>query len=278
MNHKHLFMLCAVALCNPLSLLAQKQGNDSIDGYRFVYEYTYPGRKSKLNDRQALDIDPKAGTSVFYSENNANKQKMINSTKVSGTADLGVLLSQINAMPKGASWVVYKNLPKAGMLTYTDRMGKDFKYTDDMPAIKWTVSSDRKELCGYPCQKAEAEFLGRHWTAWYTTEVPLSDGPWKLCGLPGMILEASDADTLFHFTCIGMESVRLAPIAIPDKKYLKCTHDEMEREYRKKNEDRVAYLRNMFGEDTKIYDKNGKERTTMKVDVPYIERREGDKQ
>ena len=45
---------------------------------------------------------------------------------------------------------------------------------------------------GYSAQKAVAEFGGRVWTAWFTKEIPLSDGPYKFSGLPGLIVKLED--------------------------------------------------------------------------------------
>lgn len=139
MNYKHLCIVCAVALCCPLTLSAGNQDNDSIDGYCFVYEYTYPGRKKQQTDRQSLEVDPKTGISVFYSQYNTAREKVIKEMKAGNTADALTILGRINTMPSGCSWIVYKNLPQTGSLTYTDKkMGQYFKYTDPMPAINWT--------------------------------------------------------------------------------------------------------------------------------------------
>ena len=40
-------------------------------------------------------------------------------------------------------------------------------------------------MASFDCQKAECDFRGRRWEAWFTTEIPVGEGPWKLRGLPG---------------------------------------------------------------------------------------------
>ncbi len=83
-----------------------------------------------------------------------------------------------------------------------------YKYImkDDYKPIKWSVSDDTLTVGGYLCRRAEADYRGRHWTAWFTEEIASSAGPWKLGGLPGLILRATDADSIFLFDMTGIEN------------------------------------------------------------------------
>jgi len=65
---------------------------------------------------------------------------------------------------------------------------------------------------GYPCQKAKCNFRGRQWTVWFASDIPVSDGPWKLGGLPGLIMEAYDQGIQYHFMIIGLQKVEGEPI------------------------------------------------------------------
>jgi GLPGLI family protein len=78
---------------------------------------------------------------------------------------------------------------------------------DALPVIDWKVSSDTASFGGMHCQKATAHFKGRDYTAWFCADMPFHAGPWKLNGLPGVILEAYDAkkDVVFKFD--GIEKV-----------------------------------------------------------------------
>ena len=110
------------------------------------------------------------------------------------------------------STYVYKNYP-TGQMTITDRISSQgYCYVDSLHAQQWTMGDSTREVLGYTCQQATADFRGRRWTAWFATDIPVSDGPWKLGGLPGLILEAYDEGQQHVFTAVGLERVKDEPI------------------------------------------------------------------
>ena len=110
------------------------------------------------------------------------------------------------------STYVYKNYP-TGQMTITDRISsQDYCYVDSLHTQTWTMGDSTREVLGYTCQQATADFRGRRWTAWFATDIPISDGPWKLGGLPGLILEAYDEGQQHVFTAVGLERVKDEPI------------------------------------------------------------------
>lgn len=68
----------------------------------------------------------------------------------------------------------------------------------------WTLHPDQKLVGNYICQKATTRFRGRDYTAWFSPDIPLSFGPWKLNGLPGLILEVSDATHQVYFLAVSI--------------------------------------------------------------------------
>ena len=67
-----------------------------------------------------------------------------------------------------------------------------YYYQEPMHQMVWTLGDETKEILGYECSKATCRWRGRDWTAWYS-ELPYSDGPWIFGGLPGLIMELTDA-------------------------------------------------------------------------------------
>lgn len=82
---------------------------------------------------------------------------------------------------------------------------KPFMTVEKIPILKWTISSERKKIGSFKCQKATTTFRGRTYEAWFCTAIPLSIGPWKLHGLPGAILEARSKDGAVAFELESME-------------------------------------------------------------------------
>ena len=74
------------------------------------------------------------------------------------------------------------------------------KYAEDLQTPEWTITDSVKTIHGYECFQATTDFKGRHWIAWFTPEIPISDGPWKLHGLS---LYTSDAADDMHCVDIG---------------------------------------------------------------------------
>lgn len=119
-----------------------------------------------------------------------------------------------------ATYYAYKNYPN-GKTTVTDRISGDhFTYEDSLNAQSWDISDSTKTVLGYDCTKATCNFRGREWTAWFAQDIPVNNGPWKLGGLPGLILEAYDKGNHYYFSAIGIEKTKNEDIVFtkPPKK------------------------------------------------------------
>ena len=103
-------------------------------------------------------------------------------------------------------YYLYKGYPQNETLTLIDRIVDNFyQYEETGYNQLWEMKDSTKTILGYECQKAECEFRGRHWTAWFASEVPVSNGPWKFGGLPGLIMEVYDRGRQYVFTINGLQ-------------------------------------------------------------------------
>ncbi len=90
---------------------------------------------------------------------------------------------------------VSKNRDKGNLEVY-DFMARELvRYDEPISEMEWTIVEDStKNIKGYDCTMAITDYHGRTWTAWFTPDIPLQEGPWKLRGLPGLILSADGGD------------------------------------------------------------------------------------
>ena len=105
-----------------------------------------------------------------------------------------------------------------GELTHYGKGGTEQRfYKEAVEEMTWVIGDSSQNILGYECIKAETDYHGRHWKAWFTPEIPVSFGPWKLHGLPGLILSA-DAGEGFGFQPTGIESTDrlMTPIYNPE--------------------------------------------------------------
>jgi GLPGLI family protein len=104
-------------------------------------------------------------------------------------------------------YTIYLNYPENKTMVIDRAVGtlKDFEYIEDFEIPKWTIHSETQTILSHPCKKATCRFRGRDYVAWYATNIPISRGPYKFAGLPGLILKIADTENLYSFECTGME-------------------------------------------------------------------------
>jgi hypothetical protein len=80
---------------------------------------------------------------------------------------------------------------------------------------------------GNNCQKALTTFRGRSYIAWFAPDIPLSAGPYKFRGLPGLIVKVEDTKSNFVYECIGIEYLlQKRPIVFNGSSFTKVTRTE----------------------------------------------------
>lgn len=165
----------------------------SAQNKRFIYEYKLIPDSTDVSDvkTEMMYLDTSKEGSKYYSYTVFNSDSTMK-------ADLERQLKatgSINITPPMKRPVVRYSVTK----TYPDyktnlhrRLSMDaYKVSEDRK-IKWKISSEKEKIGEWNTQKAEADFAGRHWTAWFSTEIPIQDGPYKFQGLPGLIVKIED--------------------------------------------------------------------------------------
>lgn len=192
----------------------------------FVYDYRWCADTTGMlkdnmdGDNMLLQIGPD-GLSKFSSYKNLT----VDSLLMRSTPEQIQNAAIEGKLNNGDPMTIYKNWP-AGKLTHTEKICMDwFRYTEDMPELDWELTDSLTNVLGYECQGARCRFRGREWTVFYTEEIPLSDGPWKLHGLPGLIMKASDEKGYYSFECIGIKSKADRPITVYQVPFNAVTRD-----------------------------------------------------
>ena len=103
---------------------------------------------------------------------------------------------------------VLKDFAKSVSTTYDQAgMGECGYYDEPFSEIDWVIAEDStKQILDYQCVMATTDYHGRQWTVWFSPEIPVQDGPWKFCGLPGLIMEAVEPFGQHCFIATGIES------------------------------------------------------------------------
>jgi GLPGLI family protein len=100
---------------------------------------------------------------------------------------------------------VVKNSTRDEILFGTTSMnGKEIYFRDSLFPMIWNLEKESKMIDSLECFKATTLFKGRNYVAWYCPKIPVPDGPWKLGGLPGLVIEAFDENKDLYFIARGI--------------------------------------------------------------------------
>lgn len=235
--------------------------------YRFSQKANKKGEQIVLTDTMALVVN--AYHSMYYDWNKQRNDSIdrvrVNSliTNVKSMTvhqDETMLQDLLERMhepsfisdeSKGESAYIYKNKPQRKITTIDEgpsQGGKSYLQVKEViQPQNWTIQEDTLSILGYECQKATTSFRGRNYSVWFTLSIPISDGPWKFYGLPGIILKVEDDKGIFLFEAIGISRCANKEIKFPtDRKMEVCTLKQLN-----------AYRRNRFKDLKYGFCKNG---------------------
>lgn len=241
---------------NTVTASSPKIAQTVIDQATLKCYYVFSKKKDSIakpyrTDTMILDIGNKV--SRFYDPARLGRDSMLSATmlnmgsqpiksvsvfRAETAKDLSAMQGTVASnASEGESYQIFKDKlsSKITVIDYVASGRDKFRYEDDLGTLPWKITNVTDTILTYSCQKATLHFRGRDYTAWFAADVPVSDGPWKFSGLPGLILKVSDDKQLFSFNLIGIQQLpNPQPILIDDPKTnVKCTRAEFEKQKKK---------------------------------------------
>ena len=186
-----------------LGLAIQAQVN------RFYYDYRYiPDSNSKEDvkkETMLLDIDKNG--SNYYSRDKfvADSTSMADVQKQlkGGSGNINVTRRD-NAGQVG--YKVMKSYPDFKTYLFTRVSMDQYKVKEDQKP-EWKILPEKQKIGEYNAQKATTTYGGRDWIAWFSTDIPFQDGPYKFYGLPGLIVKLEDTTGSHIMTLVGNKKI-----------------------------------------------------------------------
>ncbi|MCT2564129.1 GLPGLI family protein [Chryseobacterium herbae] len=176
---------------------------------RFTYEYKYridsTAKDKTETELMILDMTPKG--SKFYSkdyfESDSLMTAAIQKQAKSGNTDFNFSGFKFRGKVR---YSVEKAYPAYSVNFFTT-LGSDEYLVQDGRTQNWKILPEKEKVENFITQKATCIFAGRKWTAWFTTDLPIQDGPYKFHGLPGLIVKIEDENLTHTFELKGIKKL-----------------------------------------------------------------------
>lgn len=174
---------------------------------RFFYELSFkPKKDSARIDKVMTILDIKKDKSIYQDFTVPAQDSIIKKT-VEDMEKSGTFtdITKIVKMPK-FNYRIHKTYPSMKEL-YMDAISNKFFGFEEEIKFDWKILTDKEKIGEYNTQKATTEFGGRKWTAWFSTDIPFQDGPYKFYGLPGLIVKIEDEGKNYSWLLSGNKKI-----------------------------------------------------------------------
>lgn len=176
---------------------------------RFSYVYQFVPDSTNQTDIKSemmlLEVLPKF--SKFYSEVVFKSDSTANSQlekELAATGSMNVKSEMRKGVVRSS---IIKEFPDFKTYLVT-RIGQTKMKVEDERKITWKILPEKLKIGDFQTQKAETEMFGRKWIAWFTTEIPIQDGPYKFHGLPGLIVKIEDETKSHSYILNGIKNLK----------------------------------------------------------------------
>lgn len=213
----------------------------SAQAARFIYQVSMKLDSTQRGDIKTetaiLDVSPVK--SVFFAEKRIQRDSVFARARQTGGS--GFDRSQMENLRSNMDYVVEKDFAN-GTKTFTGRIARNqYSYTEDRP-LEWTILPETATIGAYKTQKAETQFAGRTWYAWFANEIPFQDGPYKFSGLPGLIVKVEDSKGDYSFDLKETRKVDENQNVISQGNVLKISRKDYEKQLENYRKDPVAAM------------------------------------
>lgn len=205
---KNIFSILFVAVFAFANAQESKESSN-----RFFYELTFkPKQDSAKVDKVITVLDITDKNRSVYQDYTVISQDSITKIEMEAMQKAGVYkdLSKSLKTPKFSARI-HKFYPSM-KVEYVDKVANgmtpvNIAYTEDLK-LNWKISNEKQKIGEYNTQKATAQYGGRMWTAWFSSDIPFQDGPYKFSGLPGLIVKIEDADKNYSWVLQGNKKIK----------------------------------------------------------------------
>ena len=170
----------------------------SAQNQRFMYDYKFVSDSTNRDDvkTELMNLDTTPKGSKFYSYTSYKSDSLMRvdlEKQLKANGSINIKTDQRKGVIR---YTIAKNSTN-GNIDFRTRIGMDAFRVAEERKMTWKILPDKQKIGNWETQKATTEFAGRKWTAWFCSDIPIQDGPYKFSGLPGLVVKLED-DTHSH--------------------------------------------------------------------------------
>lgn len=186
------------------TIVWSQKGESEIKGtfkYKVTYLLTYQIDSTNTKDLKRENMELYIGDNIsrFSSQGMAIGDSLMNSVDRNNKSQAEFAKLRAQIPPTEFEYFIFKGIPQA-KISFTRKLVKNkLRYIEDMSNLQWVIKENKKEIFGYQARLATTEYRNRSYKAWFTPEIPISEGPYKFKGLPGLIIKISDVKEEYVF-------------------------------------------------------------------------------
>lgn len=157
-----------------------------LDGYTYSYAHVY-GNGNESTSYSVLSFN---ATRTRYEDSDEN-EAWFNSGR--------------------AEFIITRDFSKHTLHDIIELLGKNYIIEDSLQTPKWKIMNEMKEIAGHICMNAlyNDTIKKQKIVGWYALDIPISGGPERFFGLPGLLLEVDVNDGAMVITADKIEPKKL---------------------------------------------------------------------